>query len=393
MNSILKTNNKVFLYIGILLYIIGTFALNYFDNNIPQTVSFQQPLFKVLHAFPAWLVYAILFILASVFEEFAFRGWIIKKKFWKYLSLTLVLTYLHLVFDSLLLTAFVFPILFVIYFILKNEKLRLVLLIIFTSILFGIMHYPNYESWSKLFAIFTLIGLSFILCYVGLRFGFIYTILGHFINNFIALMFLTVFAHTNYVGKFENTSYSAEINKTSTFDLTDQTHWIFPDSISTNGYITEIASVLPPFKNNIIYNYSIEELNKYSLLVTNKSEKEINREQLFNDYISHTGLILDTLYRQSYVLNVYDTTKLINHLSSSERSQKTNIQSLVISIRDIYHLPLILEDDYINYRFNFDWKLFRIKSSDELILRLNKEYGILITKDSEEKATIITIRE
>ncbi|MDD4149808.1 MAG: CPBP family intramembrane metalloprotease, partial [Bacteroidales bacterium] len=362
-------------------------------NNNPQEINSQQPLFNILQIFPPFIVYALILIGASVFEEFAFRGWIIKKKFGKYLSFSLILTFLYLGFESIWLIAIVSPILFFIFFVLKNEKLRLVLLIISTSILFGIMHYENYESWAKLFAIIQLIGLSFILCYVGLRFGFIFTILGHFLNNLIALMLLTVFANTDYAGKFENTTYTAEISKISSFDFSSQMHWIFPDSISTNGYITEIASDLPSFKNGIIYKFEISDINRYLLIATSNSEDKINEDQLFNDFVQHTGLVLDTSYSEAYIMIIEDSLKLLNYLPPAENRQETNVESLSTSIREIYKLPLILDDDYRNYSFDFDWKLYRIKSSEEFIDRLNKECGILITKDSKKQATIVTIRE
>ncbi len=385
--------NKIFLYIGVATYIIGIVLLNFFANNNSQGLDAQQPLFKILQILPPFFIYAIILVQASVFEEFAFRGWIIKRKFGKYLSFALILSSLYFSFESILLIVIVSPVLFFIFFVLKKEKLRLVLLIVSTSVLFGIMHYANYESWARTFAIIQLIGLSFILCYIGLRFGFVYTILGHFLNNLIALMLLTVFANTDYAGKFENTTYTAEISKMSSFDFSSQMCFTFPDSISENGYITQIASELPPFKSDIIYQYSITDLNRYSLIATSKSENTLNRDQLFNDFIQLTELILDTSYSQAYVLTIEDTLKLLNYVPILENKQETNIESLSISIRDIYNLPVVLDDDYINYSFDFDWRFFRIKSSEEFIDRINNECGILLTKDPKTQATIVTIRE
>jgi membrane protease YdiL (CAAX protease family) len=385
--------NKIFLYLGIFAYLIGILLLYLFSNFSPQETTPQQPLFKILQAFPPLFVYFLVLIQASVIEEFAFRGWMIKRKFGKYLSFSLIITFFYIGFGSLLLILIITPILFVVFFILKNKKIRLVLLILSTSILFGLMHYHNYESWAKLFSIIQLIGLSLILCYVGLRFGFIYTILGHFINNLIALSMLTLFANSNYTCEFDGTTYNAKITKISSLEFSDQASWIFSDSISANGYITQIASELPSFNNTIIYFYSITDLNRYNLIVTQKSNDGINKDQLFKDYIKYTGLILDTAYSEAYVLDITDTLKLINHSPPPETTQETHIQSLTTSIRSIYELPLILDDNYIDYSFSLDWKLFRIKSSEEFVNRLKNEYGILLTKDSTKKATIITIRE
>ena len=385
--------NKIFLYAGVITYLIGVIVLAFLSNNNSQEINAQQPLFNILQVFPPFIVYVLILISASVFEEFAFRGWIIKKKFGKYLSFSLILTFLYFGFENFWLIAFVSPILFFLFFVLKKEKLRLVLLVIYTSILFGIMHYENYEAWAKLFAIIQLIGLSFILCYIGLRFGFVYTILGHFLNNLIALMLLTVFANTDYAGKFENTTYTAEISKMSSFDFSSQRRLTFPDSISQNGYITEIASELPSFKNDIIYKFEISDINRYLLVATSNSEDKIKEDQLFNDFVQHTGLVLDTSYSEAYIMIIEDSLKLLNYLPPAENRQETNIKTMSRSIRDIYKLPLILDDDYRNYRFDFDWKLLRMKSSEEFIDRLHSECGVLITKDSKKQAIIVTIRE
>ncbi len=388
----IKSKHKLLLYVGLLAYLIGILFLNYFFKSHGENINFQQPLFKILQAFPPYIVYVIILVQSSVLEEIAFRGWIMKKKFWKYLSFSLILFFLYMSFDNFILLAFVVPILFVIFFIIKNETLKTILLITFTSLLFGIMHYNNYESWARIFAIIQLIGLSLILCYIGMRFGFIYTIIGHFVNNLIALLLITIVFNTNYSGKFENTTYSAEITKISNLKFYNQTHWLFPDSIYTNGYITQIATELPPFKTDIIYKYSIADFNRYILSVKNKTGSNINKEQLFIDYINNTNLILDTTYTAAYTIKILDSLKLCSY-KLSKSYQKTNIQSLTTSIRSIYELPIVLERNYINYNFNIDWKILRIKSVQELINRLKNEYGILLTKDNEKRATIITIRE
>ncbi|MDD4150818.1 MAG: hypothetical protein PHE33_12405, partial [Bacteroidales bacterium] len=97
--------NKILLYAGVFTYLIGVIVLAFLSNNNPQEINSQQPLFNILQIFPPFIVYALILIGASVFEEFAFRGWIIKKKFGKYLSFSRILTFLYLGLESVWLIA------------------------------------------------------------------------------------------------------------------------------------------------------------------------------------------------------------------------------------------------------------------------------------------------
>lgn len=389
MRKIFKNFDKSILHFGIFAFLLGFIALLFSDPN----KNIEQPLFDILIHFPPIFTLGLTLIFASIFEELAFRGWIIKNKAGKIISYIGIILYVYFIFKSILIISIVIPIIFVIFFILKNGKWKLILSVFATSLLFGIVHFENFtDSYTRIFAITQLIGLSFIISYVGLKFGFWYCILVHFINNLIGMFILFVFLNTDYSGKFENTSYKAELSKIQLTDLTfGSTSIKGYDTSSANLHITEIARFLAKDEKEIIFKNQITNLIKYKFTAIAK-DSSINHDQLFEDFIKYAKLDLDTSYEQAYTITVSDTVKLKN-IKPSENTYQTDIQNISYSIRSIYNIPLILSNEGKYPDFYFELKLLRIKDKDEFIKRISDEYGILIQKDNQKKATIITIKE
>lgn len=389
MNKTTKNLNKYFLYFGIFAFILGYISLPFGEQNENP----QQPLFQYLLIFPPIISLGLVLVVASVFEELAFRGWIIKNKAGKIISYMGIIMLIQLTFNSLLLSALLSPILFVLFFIIKNEKWKLILSVIATSLLFAIMHFNNYsDTFTRIFAIIQLIGLSFIICYVGLRFGFLYCILVHFINNLLAMIVLFIFLSTDYSGNLENSTYQAQLSKTPLTDIKFRNfNFTGYDTITLNSHITEIAQSLAGDERNVIFRSYISNLIKYKFTAVAKNDT-INQKQLFEDLVKHANLKLDTTYELAYVLSISDTVKL-NNIEQFDNSYKTSIYSLMYSIREIYKLPVIIQNEDYNSLFNFDFKVLRIRDKEEFTKRLKDEYGINIEKSFDKKAMIITIKE
>lgn len=394
-----KSINIFILLCGILAYILGFLAITV-TTAYKQGDYFQGPLLEIFLLFPPLYVLIAILFFPAIIEELAFRGWIIKKRIGIIVSYSGILLILHFSFQSILLLVIIAPILFYVFFIFKHEKIKFLLLIFFTSILFGVLHISNYTEWARFFAVIQLTGLAIILCYIGLRFGFVYCIIAHFFNNLIAILLLTLFISTDYSGTFENKTYNAEISKQSLFDTSYKQCLFSHDTISLNQHITNIAAKLYPFNNDTICKGIPNNFNKYKLNVTSKNNYNINRLQLHKDIIKQTNLVTDTFYKPAYVLHVKDKEKLKNAPTEKNNTYSYCIERLTATIRAFYKIPLILKDNQINYNFNIDYdvlgsgiSLDSDASFKKTKTQLKEEYGIIIRKESTKKATIIEVKE
>lgn len=123
MRKIFKNFDKSILYFGIFAFLLGFIALLFSDPN----KNIEQPLFDILIHFSPIFTLGLTLIFASIFEELAFRGWIIKNKAGKIISYIGIILYVYFIFKSILIISIVIPIIFVIFFILKNGKWKLIL--------------------------------------------------------------------------------------------------------------------------------------------------------------------------------------------------------------------------------------------------------------------------
>jgi len=389
MKKIFENTEKLFLYTGIFAFLLGLVLLSYCGKH----ENSQQPLFVYLMIFPPIFSLSLVLVFASIIEEFAFRGWIIKNKAGKIVSYIGILVFMYLTFNSYLLLSLISATIFVVFFIIKNDKWKTTSRIIITSLLFGLVHFYNYsDSFTRLFSIIQLIGLSFIISYVGLKFGFWYCTLVHFLNNLIAMLILFIFLNTDYTGNFENNSYQAKLTKTPLTDFSFGSMNVTSNKfISYNSHITKIAERVADHGSKTIFKSHITNLTKYKFTAIAKKDT-INQKQLFDDIIKHANLKLDTTYEEAYIMSISDTAKLYN-IKELENTYLSSMDVLMISIRDIYNIPLIIENSITYPMFNLDINVLQIKSKQDLIKHLRDEYGINIEKSVDKKAMVITIRE
>ncbi len=392
--------NKTILFSGIGLYLFGFVAILFSALVFNKHDNFQQPILEVFTFLPPLIVFAFTIIYASIFEEIAFRGWIIKRKIWKHISLSLIVFIVYYSFENILVAIISGAVLFIVFYKIKDEKHKLVLSVLSTSLLFGIIHYANYTSWGRLFAIIQLVGFSFIICYLGLRFGFIFCILGHFINNLLAMLMLTLFISKDYSGEFSNKTYSAEITKVSLFDMSRDFNYGGFDTLTYNGNITQIAELLTDFENSTFYKSQISSLIKYRLIATANPDHKIDRKELLTDFLKHTGLKTDTTYEPAYILLVTDSLRLTNPNVSDKNLYKNYLFLFMQSIYNIYKLPVMLAEELYYYEILIYTGLFdhgiildNEAAFAEFKNRLSNEYSIEIVADSTELARIITFKE
>ncbi|MDD1524221.1 hypothetical protein CYV15_06900 [Riemerella anatipestifer] len=192
----------------IIIFIIIT-AFN-FLLLIPKTIFTDGPFFdpEDLESLSANVFISHIFIVPLI-EEFVFRGFLRhKSKLMFFLSL-LALMFIFL-FSSFLknenlkdILLVIIPIVGFISIINKSvyKKINLLItnniriLIIVSSIGFGLMHLTNYEAfdWINLFGIFGKIIKGIFLCYITIKYSIWHSFLFHALNNIIPFLLILMY--------------------------------------------------------------------------------------------------------------------------------------------------------------------------------------------------------
>ncbi|MBO4233099.1 CPBP family intramembrane metalloprotease [Riemerella anatipestifer] len=190
----------------IIIFIILT-AFN-FLLHIPKTIFTDKPFFdpEDLEYLNAEVFISYIFIVPLI-EEFAFRGFLrFKSKFMFFLSL-LALIFLFSSFlknenlknISLVIIAIVGFISIINKSVYKKINLLITknirILIIVSSIGFGLMHLTNYEAfdWINLFGIFGKIIKGIFLCYITVKYSIWHSFLFHALNNIIPFLLIAMY--------------------------------------------------------------------------------------------------------------------------------------------------------------------------------------------------------
>ncbi|HQB22384.1 MAG TPA: CPBP family intramembrane metalloprotease, partial [Bacteroidales bacterium] len=380
------------LYLGLITYIIGI-ALNIFYSlysNQPGPQQSQSPLFELLSLFPPIIILALTLVSASIFEELAFRGWTIKHKFSKYISIIGILFYCFLATNSFIICVIVLALLIFVFFY-KNDELSQFLKVIVTSLIFAFIHFDNFSDNMRYISILQLFGLSLIISYFALRFGFVYGILIHFANNLLATIIIFT-TSVNYSTSIVKENYVANIEKIEFLENSSSIlKGSFQDSIVHVGNITQIAVELAPFNNEVIYKAKLSSLDSYHYVAKckNKGTCTLDRQELLKDFLNHTNLKTDTILVDAFILKITDIDKLQKHRADG---QTTFIKYLVEILRNDFDIPIIINEDIADISFimpdNF-YRIFHKLSTEDKIKKLETDYGILLEKTIDKTVSVI----
>ena len=171
----------VLLAIGIL----GSYIYLLFVGETQTLIESSSLVNLLINEMPLFILIMTL-LFAPIVEEFSFRSWTMKSKFWKYFSLIAITASTYFTIYSIILTCVAFVVLLFLFFIFDSEKhkdLIQLLRILVTSILFSLVHYGNESGWFAVMTFIYRLGLALIICYIAMRFRFIYAIVLHFVNN------------------------------------------------------------------------------------------------------------------------------------------------------------------------------------------------------------------
>lgn len=377
---------------GIVLAFLGLVGINiypYIVGNTRTSIESSGFMNALIDELPlVILIMTLLF--APVVEEFSYRSWTMKSKFWKYFSVVAITTYTYATSKSVILTCFTFVILLFILCIFKGEKrkdLIQFLRILVTSILFSLAHYQNESGWFSVLAFFDRLGMALIACYLALRFRFIYAILFHFANNLLVFV-LSYFLVADYTFEITDETHTAKLTEISMFDKSQH---LDEGDIVRSGCLPTIAYKLTgSYQKDIMYQPLVFNYRHYCYCSTDKdSSIHFNSRQCFDELVKQTDLRLDTVIPEKiYYLEITDTSRL-----GEKGIYENTMGNFVKNLRYAYGKMFVLDDGAeeigITNNINSYWQM----DMEILIPHLYEQYGIKVEERDNKDCKIIYISE
>lgn len=178
-------NNHWMLTIGISLWFLGLLALfciAILSDSLPERC--ELPL-------KSFLGLLNICIIGPFLEEFALRGWVIKKE---WINLLVITTFFIVVpSDNVAILAFS-TLVYVAAIKLKKNTNHEYIIVLVTSLLFSLLHLLNYDVvniW-LIPLLVTDFGMGLVLCYLALRYGLWSSIIVHGAFNSLSVLILLV---------------------------------------------------------------------------------------------------------------------------------------------------------------------------------------------------------
>lgn len=368
--------SKKYLVFGLLLFSCGAIAnYIYFNSHDPtKNGELNGPFVEQVKNFPPLLLIAFPLIFAPIIEEFAFRGWLMSTVTRKIISVVLVVFYVQSAFQSLLLSVIVF--LLLILFLFKVGKYFFAVNVIFTSLLFSSVHIQNFNDPFITFAALTqLFGVGLILSFITCRFGIVYAIILHAINNTIAFLPFILVSNSDQELVFEGETYSATLTPVSIFNVGESNTYDYTDSISITNNLTEIAVALAPFETDMIYTSPSINLAHFKLKVYPTLNLAIDPTLLFMDYLRVNKISSDTLQKAAFTL---ERVSNFQYQPGEEPTYKTSLFSLVQQIRNKYDIPLWIPTDLNDSIYTIDISTISMSNFDDFRNYLERKQGLRI---------------
>lgn len=385
--------NRHCLVPGIVLLVLGITGTSIYPllvgetQTLIETSGITDMLIDELPLF--MLIMTLLF--APIVEEFSYRSWAMKSKFWKYFSLIAISAYTYLTTYSIIITCVAFVVLLFLFCIFKGDKhkdLILFLRILVTSILFSLAHYQNESGWFSVIAFFDRLGFALIACYLTLRFRFIYAILFHFANNMLAFA-LSYFFATDYTFEINDETHTAKLTEISMFD--DQMdHWDEGDIVYTGCLPVVAYELTSAYEKDIMYYPLVSRYNHYCYCATAiDSTKPINGWQLFDELLQQTGLRLDTVIPEKiYHIEITDTSRLIE-----SGKYENKMRYFVRSLRRTYGKMFVIDEEDENIMISTATETKWQIDMDNLIPHLYEKYGLKCEERDNKDYKIVYISE
>lgn len=387
-------NSKAFLYIGLILYLSSFILSSIYQLFYDKSSSSQDLLYNFFIEFPAIVFIVLAVVLAPIIEEFIFRGWITKNRILTIISFIgmVVFSYMALNIYAAIL---IFVILLYVNFKIASDKKVLVFVIV-NSLIFTLAHKTEFQfDFFALFALTQILGLSFLINYFGLKYGFRYSILVHIINNFIAVVVFSFLLNNKSLEIKEN-NYQVNIERDySLFSKKGQ---------KISRFCVSLIYGNKNIPDTIVYKEKIKNIVKYNINYQGEYGDNIKYD-IFNKIVEEFNLKLDTVYENPYVFSVIDSIKFYNNQSKTKKDSYDidfmQIDHFIDQIRSLYKIPLIkninekVEFVYVDRSKILKYQMSKTEKENAEIF-INKfvdETGILLKYDTTRLVTVINISD
>jgi hypothetical protein len=233
-------------------------------------------------------------------------------------------------------------------------------------------------------------GLALIICYIALRFRFIYAIVLHFANNLLAFA-LSYFFVTDYTFEINDDTHTARLTEISMFDE-QMDHWDEGDIVYT-GCLPVVAYDLNwgyEYQNDQMFYPLVSRYNHYCYCATAKdSTKPVHGRQLFDEFLQRTNLRLDTVIPEKiYYLEITDTSRLVEI-----GKYENDMGNFVRNLRYAYGKMFVIDDGAEDIKITNTKTSYWLIDMENLVPHLEEQYGIKVEERANQDCKIIYISE
>ena len=422
----IKGNKREFrwaLIVGLVLWFGIMAASLLFGNNGPSSgqeqlfVAFKKLMDALIPIAPVTtmvVIYAWMCLIQPIIEEFAFRYWG-KGKLYAYIVSSAVLA--NFAFFTLNIWSIVFSALcIVLFFVIRDQKRKMQVSIITTSVLFALMHVSGFStfSWPTLFGLLQILGMALVMCYVVINYRFIYSAVIHVLNNSIALLLPLILMSAD-----ENISGNGFEGRLRMMELNEAKELIYEDYLedTVNGTIL-FCGELPDIVDGIYY-YSEYEVypddgemrffypDNTSLWTRYVLECKTDNSCSANDLVEallKTGRVKsDTSLVPALEVSIADKDLFYSKTDSS--SDWYDLNDYVYNLSLNYKMPLVLapgadSNALVGHFLDLDinkgisWKnmilsplpgLDNETTAEKVIAAMRKDYGLSVTESKTRK--------
>lgn len=350
--EISRKTMRIYLYIGLLLFVGGNLIRTFFSEALELKAKAISDLSDMAYESGWYLTFLSACVLAPVLEELTFRLWVKKSKSLRWVSFVFLLITILAVFHPIAwwFASLLVVLMGLILFLPVLKNIRIHLLFISTSVLFGVMHWENYELGLGSFFYFSvLIGMGFVFAYLGKRFGFRYSILGHFLNNLwaISLMLYATITFPTLEGNTEKYTYRLKGVDFVQASLERKT-----PELLFNGSPTAILTALSPVNNDTVF-------------LADKESELLTQLEIFGD-TSHIDLqalkqqLLNKLQPEQVVKRVDAYTLIPEQQTLASDATTTSREDLLSFTIDPDDYKLLYVEETASSFIHYLWKHFEL---------------------------------
>ncbi len=399
----LKKNIYRLLWVGVSLFVISVVLLLVLDTDSGHQYMLGLLMNRFASLFGRISLVLLVGVLLPCFEEIAFRFWTIGKKSAYVISSILMAGYAWLFFSWWL--ALVVVALFWAICCVKERNCRILLMAVFSSVVFAAMHLDGfgYFSIGMLLSSFQLMGLALILCSIALLWGLRWAMVVHSANNVMALLLSFVpltFQSDNYefsLKEFFGNGYACEEQQGDTlvyrsslpeianFLMIDKRHSDSIDSWNANIFYRTDSVLSAPYELRIV-----PKMTQRSASPTCGAEakEKILYDDVVRELEKQGFLDIDTTYEPLYFLSVADDSLLLSRQGTSP------ISELFYDVWIQYDIPL-QSDGAMNPEFPIcqDKPLFKVMDSldfSDFQVYIRKNYGLSIWRSEHRRVQVVS---